>query len=358
MPVVELKGLHIVRMGAKVYIYAWRGGPRIKAALGTPQFMAAYNAAIDDHRIPDDSKFRAVVIAYRASAAFQNLAPTTKRVWGRWLDRVSAHFGDLSTAQFDRTVKIRPLIRKWRSSFAHQPRTADYAIQVLSRVLSFAVDLGRIASNPCEGFKSLYSGDRSEVIWTEDDIRQLQAVASMEVMLAVELAAATGLRTADLFRLSWSHVRADSICIATSKSRFKREALIPLYDELRALLSRIPRRSPVILTNSRGAPWRGFSSSFASALQNAKLTDRNLHFHDLRGTAATRFYIAGFSTRVIGEIMGWSEQDVEKIIRRYVGRQAAVQDAIAAMRAKSGTKAVKSTVKRPDGETAQISFKA
>lgn len=30
----------------------------------------------------------------------------------------------------------------------------------------------------------------------------------------------------------------------------------------------------------------------------------NLHFHDLRGTAATRFYTAGLSIRVIAEIMG------------------------------------------------------
>jgi transposase len=48
-----------------------------------------------------------------------------------------------------------------------------------------------------------------------------------------------------------------------------------------------------------------------------------LHFHDLRGTAATRFYVAGLSTRVIAKILAWSEDQVERIIRRYVGRAAA-----------------------------------
>ena len=33
----------------------------------------------------------------------------------------------------------------------------------------------------------------------------------------------------------------------------------------------------------------------------------NLHFHDLRGTAATKFYVAGLSERVIAEVMGWEE---------------------------------------------------
>jgi integrase len=58
------------------------------------------------------------------------------------------------------------------------------------------------------------------------------------------------------------------------------------------------------------------------------MDDRDLHFHDLRGTAATRFYIAGLSVRVVAEIMGWEEEYVEKIIRRYVGRNAATKAAI------------------------------
>ena len=56
----------------------------------------------------------------------------------------------------------------------------------------------------------------------------------------------------------------------------------------------------------------------------AGIDDKDLHFHDLRGTAATRFYIAAF-IRVIAEILAWSEDQVERIIRRYVGRAAATK---------------------------------
>jgi len=59
------------------------------------------------------------------------------------------------------------------------------------------------------------------------------------------------------------------------------------------------------------------------------MRDRGLHFHDLRGTAATRFYTAGLPERVIAEIMGWEEEHVAKIIRRYVGRSAATRAVIA-----------------------------
>jgi integrase len=58
------------------------------------------------------------------------------------------------------------------------------------------------------------------------------------------------------------------------------------------------------------------------------MSDGDLHFHDLRGTAATRFYTAGLSVRVIAEIMGWEEDHVERIIRRYVGRSAATREII------------------------------
>ncbi len=64
----------------------------------------------------------------------------------------------------------------------------------------------------------------------------------------------------------------------------------------------------------------------SEAAEDAQRLD--LHFHDLPGTAATRFYIAGLSIRVIAEILAWSEDQVEKIIRRYVARGAATKEAI------------------------------
>jgi len=88
------------------------------------------------------------------------------------------------------------------------------------------------------------------------------------------------------------------------------------------------------LTNSRGRPWRsnGFGTAFNRAKIAAGMNDRGLHFHDLRGTAATKFYIAGLSIRVIAEILAWSEDQVERIIRRYVGRAAATKEIIRQLR--------------------------
>jgi integrase len=218
-----------------------------------------------------------------------------------------------------------------RNQWADKPRTADYGMQVLSRVLAYAVDpLGKIAGNPCEGIKQLYSGNRSEIIWADSDIAALKKSCPVEIAHAVDLASHTGLRLGDLLRLSWSHIQDDHIKFATGKSRGRKEAIIPLYDDLRQVLARIPKRSTAILTSSKRRPWTpdGFGSSFNTAKKQAGIANRDLHFHDLRGTAATRFYIAGLSIRVIAEILAWSEDQVDKIIRRYVSRGAATKEAI------------------------------
>ncbi len=315
---IELKGIVKVRAKGRTYWYAWRGGPRLRGEPGTPAFMASYNEAIADRRMPEPGRFRSLVTLYRGSADFQKLAASTRRNWSPWLDHIGEYFGDLSIAQFDRTEKIRPLIRRWRNRYAETPRTADYGLQVLSRVLSYAVDpLGKIAGNPCEGIKRLYSVDRSEIIWTEADIARLEATCSGEIAHAVDLAAHTGLRLGDLLRLSWSHVGEDQIAITTGKSKHRRQAI--------KVLAAIPKRSPTILTNSKGRPWTkdGFGSSFSKAKAAAGLEEADLHFHDLRGTAVTRFYTADLPERIIAEVMGWEEEHVARIVRRYVGRNAA-----------------------------------
>jgi integrase len=334
---VTLKGVHCVTSKGHTYWYAWRGGPRLRGQPGSPEFHVSYNEAIANQQTPEPGKFRSLVTLYKKSDAYEKLAASTKEQWGRWLDRIADHFGDLRIAQFNRPEKIRPYIRQWRNRWADVPRTADMGMQVLSVVMSYGIELGNIASNPCEGIKRLYSNDRSEIIWTDEDVATIKKVCSPEVALATDLAAATGLRRGDLLRLCWSHVRGDCIVMTTSKSQSKkhnrqRDAIIPLYDELREILARIPKRSTTILTNSQGRPWTddGFSTSFNTAKKKvgSGLSRPNLHFHDLRGTAVTKFYVAGIEQRVIAEIVGWTEGSVAKIIHKYVDRSAAIKNVI------------------------------
>jgi integrase len=324
MPKRDVKGLHKVVSKGRVYWYAWRerGAPRVYGEYGTPDFWASYDAAVRERHVPEPGKFRTLVTLYKASGDYQKLAASTKVQWGPWLDRIAAYF-ELSIAAFD-NPKVRPIIRQWRNKYADTPRTADMGMQVLSRVCGYAVEQGKLTVNPCEGIKALYSADRSAIIWTDADIARIK----QEVGHAIDLAALTGLRRGDLLSLSWSHVHDNEIVKPTNKSGRRVEARIPLYAELRAVLARIPKRAMTILTNSKGQAWTGDGLGSLIIKAKTKAGIGELHFHDLRGTAATKFYAAGLPLRVIAEILGWTENSVEDILRKYVDRAAATKAVI------------------------------
>ena len=179
---IDIKGIATVTAKGRTYRYAWRGGPRLHGEPGSLEFMASYNAAIENRRTPDSGRFKSLVVLYRASNDYRALADSTRKHWSPWLDRIADYFGELRIAQFERPEKIRPIIRRWRNQWSDKPRTADYGMQVLSRVLSHAVDpLGKIAGNPCEGIKHLYTADRSEIIWSDPDIALLKNSCSPEI---------------------------------------------------------------------------------------------------------------------------------------------------------------------------------
>jgi integrase len=330
----DVKGLHRVVVKGNEYWYAWRGrgAPRVHGEYGTPDFWASYDAAVRERHVPDQSRVRSLVVLYKASGDYEKLAASTKRHWSRWLDHIAEHFGELSIAAFD-NPKVRKIIRQWRNRYAATPRAADMGMQVLSRVCSYAVDpLGKLASNPCEGIKALYVADRSDVIWSDTDLARIKAVSPPELVDTIDLAVTTGLRRGDLIKLSWSHVKDNMIIVDTGKSvrrgKAARQAIIPLYADLRAGLARIPKRSITILTNSLGRPWTdsALCAAFIRAKKAAGIEGKN--FHDLRGTAATKFYVAGLQKRVIAEILGWTEDSVENIIHKYVDRTAATKAVI------------------------------
>ena len=342
-PAKLLKHLHSVTVRGKTYHYAWRGGPRIVAEPGSPDFAAEYAAHHRQRQTGDSDRLAALCARYRASHDWTKISDKTRQNWSPWLDRIQKHFGTLHLDQFARP-KFKNEIVKWHHSFAATPRSADVGLEVLSRLMTFAVARGDLAVNPVFGMDRLYKANRAALIWTDADLAELKKHASAEVYQVAQLAAMTGLRQADLLRLSWSHVGPHAIEIRTAKTNAT--AIIPLYPALRGVLEAIEKRATTVLTNTDGKPWRtGFGSSFGKAKAKAGI---NLHFHDLRGTAATRFFLGDISIREIAEIMGWSEDQVEGIINRYVRREAILIDRIKRMENAAGTETVKSSVKQSE----------
>lgn len=266
-----------------------------------------------------------------------HLASSTKKQWTRWLDEIVERFGDFPLHAMH-VVGVRRQFKAWRNSRADKPRSADYGMQVLRRLLAFALEEQVITVNPVADMKGLYSANRADQVVEPDELAKILSGATREAALAIALAAETGMRRDDLIALKWDHVLEDRIEFATGKSRGKTHVVIPLtraahalIHDLRALrgefvsLGRVPHAT-VLLTN-KGTAWRpdSLTQAFIRARAPFGITKR---LHDLRGTAATKWVAAGFSHGEVAGFLGWEVGRVEGIIRRYVDASRIARAAI------------------------------
>jgi integrase len=342
LPVSQiLPGVHRVRRpgaagGGTEYWYAWRGGPQIlrasapsdvlldrEVARRMAQATAAYQRLHSQRQAPERAVFFGLVTRYLQSAEFQRAAPRTRRDRRKHLDRAREDLGPLELSALE-ARGARAALLAWRDRYAGTPKTADELAGAVSTVLQWALDRGEILANPLAGFPRLYRVNRAEAIWEPHDLEALLAHASRELSHAVRLAALSGLRLGDLVRLPWSAVGEHAILWQTGKSRGRRTAVIPVHDDLRALLAEIPRgESPTVLNSARGRPWAlpGLGTAFRRAKLDAAAAGaavEHLRFHDLRGTAATNFIRAGLELDDVATVLGWVKGRVEQIAARYV----------------------------------------
>jgi len=338
-----LRGINSVRKrladGRTVtYWYAWKGGPPLRGEPGTPEFVASYNEAVARKVVPPRGTLLSVLQAYQASEDFTGLAHSTRRSYVALIGRVEKAFADFPlSALTDR--RTRGIFKAWRDSIATDSgrRQADYAWTVLARVLSWGLDRGLVAANPCERGGRLYRGSRAERTWTAADETAFLQRAPAHLHLPLLLALWTGQRQGDLLRLPWSAYDGTHIRLRQSKSG--KPVMILVGAPLKAALDATPKRSPIILTNSDGKPWTsdGFRASWGKACKKAGVT--GVTFHDLRGTAVTRLAVVGATEAEIANITGHSLRDVHAILdMHYLARDPALGEN-AIRKLERGTKA-------------------
>jgi integrase len=328
---VRLKGLNFSRKRLadgtlRTYWYAWRNGPLLRGEPGTPEFVASYNEAVASKAATPQGLFLSVLQGYQASEDFRRLADSTRRGYVALITRIEKDFGDFPlSALTDR--RTRSVFMGWRDNIAASSgrRQADYGWSVLARVLSWALDRGLVAANPCTHGGRLYRGSRAEKIWTDADEGTFLERAPAHLRLPLLLALWTGQRQGDLLRLPWSAY--DGTHIRLRQSKTGRRVQIRVGAPLKLALDAAPRRSTIMLTNSDGKPWTsdGFRASWRKACAAVGIV--GVTFNDLRGTAVTRLALAEASEAEIATITGHSLRDVRSILdAHYLARDPALGD--------------------------------
>lgn len=352
---VHLKGIHsVTRILAdgrrRVYLYAWRGGPRLLGEPGSPGFMWAYNEAIAKRTAPPEEHLKFLIATYLGSDEFRTCSERTKRDYRQHIAAIEREFGDFPISALS-DKRTRGIFKKWRDDLPGQSRRqAQYAWSVLNRILSVAKARGLIDVNPCERGGRVYRADRSDRVWSSEDEAEFYRLAPAHLHLPLMLALWTGQRQGDLLRLPWSSFDGAHIRLRQSKTR--RRVTIPLGEPVKLALAAMKKRSPLILTTKAGRPWTpdGFRSSWRKACSLAGI--EGLTFHDLRGSAVTRLALVGCTEAEIAAITGLSMRDVSEILdAHYLSRDVALAES-AIRKLEAGTDAVKRAVKRPTGSEA------
>ena len=339
---ITLKGINSITKrladgSRRTYWYAWKGGPPLRGKPGTPEFTASYNEAAASKAATPQGVVLSILQGYQASEDFRELAASTRRSYAQLIVRIEKEFGDFPlTALTDR--RTRGVFMSWRDRIAAGSgrRQADYAWSVLARVLSWALDRGLIAANPCTHGGRLYRGSRRESIWTAADEATFLERAPTHLHLPLLLALWTGQRQGDLLCLPWSAYDGKTIRLRQGKTGAR--VVIPVGVPLKAALDVATKRSTIILTNSEGKPWTsdGFRASWRKACAAAGVT--GVTFHDLRGTAVTRLAVAGATEAEVATITGHSLRSVRAIIdTHYLSRDPALGES-AIRKLEKGTK--------------------
>lgn len=343
----------------RVYFYAWKGGPRIDAAFGTPDFARQF-AELTARRAPRPAGGVLLTIfnAYqhsrgqtRRKKGFLDLAERTRADYAKIIARLERAFGDFPIAALA-DPGARAVFLDWRDKRAETaPRRADYEFTVLARILAWALDRRMIPANPCERAGRVWSGSRAEHIWTDQDEAAFLRAAPAHLALALTLALWTGQRQGDLLRLPWSAYDGETIRLRQSKTGA--HVAIPAGGPLRVALDAAPRRSPLILTNGDGVPWTadGFRSSWRKAQAKAGVT--GVTFNDLRGTAVTRLRAVGCSHAEIGAITGHRNAEITAILETHYAATDPELARRAIARLETRTKSPNRSPNRPGGSEAK-----
>ena len=326
----EIKGVNIVRKvladgSLRKYYYHRITGYRLRGEPGSSEFIADYAAAEKSFKDRLAGTLNGLIRDYGLSVEFGKLAESTQREYRRMLTKAEVEFGDMPTAALE-DPRVRQDFMTWRAEVAKQSgeREADNRLSVISAMLSWGKENGKVFSNHVAGFRRLHKADRSEKIWMPEQVDAFMKAAPVDMQRALIFALHTGQRQGDLLRLTWSNFDGTHLVLRQGKTGRKVE--VPCTRALKRMLDGMTRDTVTILSTSTKKPWKSryFKAQWAEASAKVGITD--LHFHDLRGTAVTMLSEAGCTTPQIAAITGHSLKTVTQILDKYLARTRALAD--------------------------------
>ena len=305
---------------------------RIRGLPGSPEFMAAYQAAVSEipnnnaptkYRSPKEGSFGYTCLAYYASATFKALDGSTQNWRRKYLDAICKTEGHKPIAE------MQPKhVRRLRDEIRDKPGASRTRLKALRALFAWAVENALVSQNPTLGVKFNKYKPSEHHTWTVEEVEKFEDRHSIgsKARLAMALMLYTACRREDVVRLGPQHIRNGRIQFRQAKNEHRNpvDIDIPLYAELAEIIAATPPQHMTFLTTEYGKPFspNGFGSKFRDWCNQAGLA--HCSAHGLRKAMATRLAESGATPHEIMAITGHkSLEEVERYTRKAVKKRLA-----------------------------------
>lgn len=211
----------------------------------------------------------------------------------------------------------KSLVSRAHNSWKAKPRTANHALSILSKFISWMEDqeLRPENTNPCRGIKK-YPERRIERYLSLEEFKRLGEVLheveatgseNIYVISAIRLLMFTGARLSEILTLTWAEVNLDKGILFLKKSKTGQKPIF-LNEPAKEVLASIPRLEKnmyVIVGHKPSTHLVNLQKPWRRIRKQAGLDDVRLH--DLRHSFASLAAVHGASLPLIGGLLGHSQ---------------------------------------------------
>lgn len=232
----------------------------------------------------------ALIDDYLAGDAYAKLADNTRKQYLTVAKQLKSYFEN-----FQNVADIKPHhIASWQDDHPSKVN-ANTGKSILSTVLQQAIRKGLIDRNPAKEVEQNSIERRTRYI-TDVEYIAIRDKANSVLRAAMDISYVTGARIGDILDIRLSHISADGLLVRQGKTKklqlFKRNSALDLVlGNAKAI--RRPVRGLFLLCTMRGQQYdyQQINLWWVSAREEAGVED--VHFHDIRGKAATDAKRAG-----------------------------------------------------------------
>ncbi len=318
----------VTRHGRAVWFVRVGKGPRtrIRAEFGTPEFSAAYQAAIAGKSAPSAAKFGAKTLGwlieqYRESRAWAKLSHATRRQREGILRAIAENAGTEAISRIDQRVVEKGIERR-----EDHPHAARHFLQTTRGLFQWAVKVSHAEADPTHQLKTIRPATDGHHVWTDEECAafELRWPRGTRERLAFDLLLYTGLRRGDAVRLGRPHVKNGIATIRTEKTG--EVVTIPILPPLQASLDLAPVGDLTFICGERRRPMKkeSFGNWFRDVCAKAGVPGSA---HGLRKAGATRAANNGATEAQLEAIFGWRGGGMAALYTKEANRVKLARDA-------------------------------